>query len=124
MHEHGKSDSPIVPEKLPNKAAAAEVVEERGLAKGNAASSTRPGHSAGRDVSSGLDRVREVARRDKGVRFTALLHHVTIDRLRSAYRAIVAIQPGLMAAGSQGPVVNSWCRASSWSMPHFAAVDR
>jgi group II intron reverse transcriptase/maturase len=32
--------------------------------------------------------VREVARRDKEARFTALLHHVDIDRLRKAYRAI------------------------------------
>jgi group II intron reverse transcriptase/maturase len=39
-------------------------------------------------VSSDLDRVRQVARKDKDVRFTALLHHVTVDRLREAYRAI------------------------------------
>ncbi len=39
-------------------------------------------------MSSELDRVRQVARRDKDVRFTALLHHVTLDRLREAYRAI------------------------------------
>ena len=39
-------------------------------------------------MSSGLDRVREVARRDKDARFTALLHHVDEDRLRAAYRAI------------------------------------
>ena len=39
-------------------------------------------------MSSGLDRVREVARRDKDARFTALLHHVDLDRLRAAYRAI------------------------------------
>jgi hypothetical protein len=32
--------------------------------------------------------VRKVAGRDKGARFTALLHHVDIDRLRKAYRAI------------------------------------
>jgi group II intron reverse transcriptase/maturase len=32
--------------------------------------------------------VREVARRDKEARFTALLHHVSIERLRAAYRAI------------------------------------
>jgi group II intron reverse transcriptase/maturase len=32
--------------------------------------------------------VREVARRDKDARFTALLHHVDVDRLRAAYRAI------------------------------------
>jgi hypothetical protein len=39
-------------------------------------------------VSSDLDRVRRVARKDGDVRFTALLHHVTVDRLREAYRAI------------------------------------
>jgi group II intron reverse transcriptase/maturase len=39
-------------------------------------------------VTSALDRVREVARGDKDARFTALLHHVDIDRLRAAYRAI------------------------------------
>jgi group II intron reverse transcriptase/maturase len=32
--------------------------------------------------------VRGVARTDKGARFTALLHHVDLDRLRAAYRAI------------------------------------
>jgi retron-type reverse transcriptase len=32
--------------------------------------------------------VREVARRDKDARFTALLHHVDVDRLRAAYWAI------------------------------------
>src|SRR6266511_5154930 len=49
---------------------------------------TRPGRSAGLGVPSGLDRVREVARTDKGARFTALLHHVDLDRLRAAYLAI------------------------------------
>lgn len=92
MNERGKSDSPVVPAKPLNKAIAiavgAEVVEERGLAKGNTSSTTRPGLGAGQGVSSGLDRVREVARRDKDVRFTALLHHVDLDRLRAAYRAI------------------------------------
>jgi len=90
MHEHGKSDGPVVPAKLPDKAveAAAEAVEERGPAKGNTDSTTHPGRSAGRDAPSGLDRVREVARRDKEARFTALLHHVTLERLRLAYRAI------------------------------------
>ena len=90
MYERGKSDGPVVPAKLPNKAveAAAEAVEGRGPAKGNAASTTHPGRSAGHDAPSGLDRVREVARRDKEARFTALLHHVTLERLRWAYWAI------------------------------------
>jgi RNA-directed DNA polymerase len=90
MHEHGKSDSLVVPAKPPNKATrvVAEVVEERGLAKGNTANPTHPGRSAGQGAPSGLERVREVARGDKEARFTALLHHVTVERLRAAYRAI------------------------------------
>jgi group II intron reverse transcriptase/maturase len=90
MHDRGKSDRPVVPEKPPNKAvdAAAEAVEGRGLAKGNAASETRAGRRAGRGVSSDLDRVRQVARKDRDARFTALLHHVTVERLETAYRAI------------------------------------
>ncbi len=90
MNERGKSDRPVVPAKPPNNAAdaVAEVVEGRGPAKGNTASETRPGRSAGEGVSSELDRVRQLARRDKDVWFTALLHHVTVDRLREAYRAI------------------------------------
>jgi group II intron reverse transcriptase/maturase len=64
------------------------VVEERGLAEGNTDDPTRPGRSAGQGVPSGLDRVRQVARRDKDARFTALLHHVDLDRLRAAYVAI------------------------------------
>jgi RNA-directed DNA polymerase len=90
MHDRGRSDGPVVPAKPPNNAAdaAAEAVEERGPAKGNAASETRPGHRAGVSVPSELDRVRRVARKDEDARFTALLHHVTVDRLWSAYRAI------------------------------------
>jgi hypothetical protein len=90
MDERGKSDGPVVPAKPPNNAAGAvvEVVEERGPAKGNTASTTHAGRSAGLGVPSGLERVREVARRDKKARFTALLHHVSVERLRAAYRAI------------------------------------
>jgi RNA-directed DNA polymerase len=90
MNERGKSDGLVVPAKPPNKAGlpAAEVVEGRSPAEGNTASKTRPGHGAGTDASSALDRVREVARKDKEARFTALLHHVDLDRLRAAYWAI------------------------------------
>lgn len=90
MHELGKSDGCVVPAKPANKAAraVAELAEERHPAKGNAASTTRPEHSVGQGVPSALDRVREVARQDKDARFTALLHHVDLDRLRSAYQAL------------------------------------
>ena len=90
MHENGKSDSPVVPVKPPNNTGrpVAEVVEERGLAKGNTDDPTRPGPCAGQGVPSGLDRVREAARQDRDARFTALLHHVDLDLLRAAYRVI------------------------------------
>jgi group II intron reverse transcriptase/maturase len=68
--------------------AGAEVVEGRGSIEGNTVSETRPGRSAGQGVSSELARVRAVAREDKQVRFTALLHHVTVARLEAAYRAV------------------------------------
>ncbi|WP_343577640.1 group II intron reverse transcriptase/maturase [Mycobacterium sp.] len=90
MHEHGESDGCVVPAKLANKAvtAVAEPVEGRRPAKGNTDRPTRPGPSAGQGVTRGLDRVREAARRDKDARFTALLHHVDLARLRAAYRAL------------------------------------
>jgi RNA-directed DNA polymerase len=90
MHGHGKSDRPVVPAKPPNKPAraGAEVVEGRGLGKGNANGTTRPGHRAGVSAPSALDRVRRIASQDKDVRFTALLHHVDVDRLRAAYGAL------------------------------------
>jgi RNA-directed DNA polymerase len=49
-------------------------------------------------VSSELDRVRQVAVRDKGARFTALLHHVSLERLVMAYQDI---NPGA-APGADG----------------------
>ena len=90
MNDHGKSDRPVLSAKPSNKAAqaAAETVEERGLPEGNTASKPRSGHSAGQGVSSALDRVRRAAQKDKEARFTALLHHVDLDRLRAAYRAL------------------------------------
>jgi RNA-directed DNA polymerase len=90
MHDRGKSDDLVVPAKPPNNASVgvAEVVEGRRSPEGKVASSTRSGLGAGQSAPSGLDRVRRVARQDKDVRFTALLHHVDVDRLRAAYWAI------------------------------------
>jgi RNA-directed DNA polymerase len=91
MDERGKSDSPVVPGKPPNKAEepAAEAAEGRGLAKGN---------SRGRDTLrtpgragafSALERVRHAAVRDRKQRFTALLHHVyDVEQLRTADHAL------------------------------------
>ena len=90
MDDREKSDGPVVPGKLSNNAqgGAAEAVEGSGSAKGNAAGETRPGRSAGHGALSGLGRVRRVAATDKEARFTALLHHVDVDRLRAAYFAL------------------------------------
>ncbi|MCA1678839.1 MAG: group II intron reverse transcriptase/maturase, partial [Actinobacteria bacterium] len=52
------------------------------------ASKTRPGLRAGMSAPSALDRVRRVAQNDREARFTALLHHVDVDRLRVAYGAL------------------------------------
>ena len=63
-------------------------MEGRRSAEGNTTGKTRAGHSAGERAPSALDRVRRVARQDRDARFTALLHHVSVERLRAAYRAL------------------------------------
>ena len=90
MNDHGKSDSRVVPAKRANKAGqpAAEPVEERRLAEGNADQQNAVRTQSRDDASSALDRVRRVARKDKEARFTALLHHVDLARLWAAYAAI------------------------------------
>ena len=90
MDDREKSDGLVVPVKLANNAqgGAAESVEGSGPAKGNRTSETRSGLGAGQSALSGLDRVRRVAATDKEARFTALLHHVDVDRLRAAYLAL------------------------------------
>ncbi|OHV56341.1 group II intron reverse transcriptase/maturase [Frankia sp. CgS1] len=60
----------------------------KGVAKGNTASETRSGRRAGSGVSNPLVRVRQAARRDRKMRFTALLHHVDLARLEAAFRAV------------------------------------
>jgi group II intron reverse transcriptase/maturase len=90
MHGHEKSDRLVVPVSPPNNAGApvAEAGEGSGLGKENATSKTDPGRRAGLSPHSALDRVRRVARQDRHARFTALLHHVDVDRLRAAYFAL------------------------------------
>lgn len=90
-YAHGESDGPIVPTKPTNKTEltpAAETVEERGPTKENTAGKTSPGHSADMSLQNALDRVRKAARKDSKTQFTALLHHVTLERLEQAYRGI------------------------------------
>jgi RNA-directed DNA polymerase len=87
MHGHEKSDPSIVAMKPVNEGGRLpeELVEPRGGAEGNAVErGTRRTPSRG-CVSPGLDRVREAAKERKQERFTALLHHIGVDLLQSAY---------------------------------------
>jgi RNA-directed DNA polymerase len=91
MNDRRESDSRVVPAKPANNAeeSVAELVEGRRLDKGNTGQQNAC-RTQSRDVSasSALERVRQVAAKDRDVRFTALLHHVDVDRLRGAYRAL------------------------------------
>lgn len=80
-----KSDRPIVPRKSPNERKSEEEMEGRGLAKGNANQRTTCRTQGRASVHRGLERVREVARKDREVRFNALLHHVTPELLTACY---------------------------------------
>lgn len=90
MNASGESDEQVVPAKRPNneEQSSAEGVEGSCSTKGN----TKEAHThrtQGRErVSQGLGGVREAARRDKKQRFTALLHHVTVDLLRDSYLSL------------------------------------
>jgi len=87
MHGGGESYSGIIPAKQPNEGQGGpqEAVEERPLTKENAEqlNPLRTPRRAG--GPSGLNRVREAARKDGKLRFTALLHHVNVDLLRDSY---------------------------------------
>src|SRR5437899_456537 len=87
MHGRGKSDAAIVAGKPTNKAerSAAEPVEPRAVAKGNAnQQSTRRAQSRA-SVSQALERIRQAARDRKKEKFTALFHHLSTDLLDQAF---------------------------------------
>ena len=90
MHDSEKSDSAIVAVKPPNKAGlpVAEAVEPRAGAKGNADQQSTHRTQSRKRVTQALSRVRQAARRRKKERFTALLHHLNVDTLRTAFLAL------------------------------------
>src|SRR6266478_3295397 len=90
MHGREKSDSAIVAVKPTNKAVptAAEPVEPRAGAKGNARQQSTHRTQGRERVAQALERVRQAARQRKKERFTALLHHISIDCLRMAFFAL------------------------------------
>src|SRR5438552_3497904 len=89
MHDREKSDSAIVAGKPTNKAVptAAEPVEPRAGAKGNASQQSTHRTQRRERVSQALERVRQAARQRKK-KFTALLHHISIDCLQMAFFAL------------------------------------
>src|SRR5436190_17540122 len=90
MHDGGESYSGVVPAKQPNKGGrpSAEVVEGRPLTKENTGQSD-PNRTPSRESGlNGLGRVREAAKKDGKLQFTALLHHVSVDQLRDSYSSL------------------------------------
>jgi len=85
-----ESDCAVVPMNQPNKEGqpSAEVGEGRARAKENIVRSHTSPTQSGERVSQGLSGVREVAQRRKQERFTALLHHVTVDLLLDSFFAL------------------------------------
>jgi RNA-directed DNA polymerase len=65
--------------------AAAELVERRAGTKGNADQQSTHRAQSRESVSQALERIRKVARERKKERFTALLHHISIDLLGEAF---------------------------------------
>ena len=87
MHGGRESHSGIVPTKRSNEGRGGpkEIVEGRPLTKENA-EEPNPNRTPRREIGpSGLDRVRQAAKGDEKMRFTALLHHVSVDLLRNSY---------------------------------------
>ena len=90
MYADEKSDEGIGPMKRPNKegSPSVEVAEERTSPEGNG-SKTTAARTLRRDTASnGLVAVRRAAQQSKSVRFTALLHHITVDLLKQSYFAL------------------------------------
>ncbi|MGF6222562.1 hypothetical protein AB7M26_003556 [Pseudomonas sp. F-14 TE3482] len=85
-----KSDTSVVPEKPSNKGSGpAEIVEERDVAKGNTNKPPAPRTLSRISCASmGLEGVREAARRNRGMQFTALLHHITPQLLAQSFYAL------------------------------------
>ncbi|MGC2766452.1 MAG: group II intron reverse transcriptase/maturase, partial [Candidatus Acidiferrum sp.] len=90
MNVGGESDGRVVPAKCPNKGGkpSAEGAEGRRPTKENTELTTASQMQSWGNVLSGLHRVREAARRDKRLQFTALLHHVSVPLLQDSFYAL------------------------------------
>src|ERR1019366_6416256 len=85
-----QSDCAVVPMNQANKEAqpSAEVGEGRAQTEENIVPSSMPPTQSGNRMSQGLNGVRQAARERKQERYTALLHHVTVDLLRDSFFAL------------------------------------
>jgi RNA-directed DNA polymerase len=90
MNDDGESYCGILSAKQPNKGdgSPAEGAEERPQTKENTQQSNLCRTPSRDSRLSGLERVREAARKDGKLKFTALLHHVSIDLLRDSYNSL------------------------------------
>lgn len=99
MNARGKSDGRVVPRKSANEeppSGSEEPMEGRRPTKGNAEQDAAPRTQGRTRASTGLQGVREAARRDRRARFTALLHHVTVEWLRESFHSLKrAAAPGV-----------------------------
>src|SRR5438128_5765010 len=129
MHGREKSDSAIVAMKPANKAGqpAAEQAERRVEAEGNMAESRTRRTPSRESVLQGLDRVRQAAKAKKKERFTALLHHVSVDLLKEAYSWLKRdAAPGVDGV-SRGRSMSRTGKPTLWTcMPAFigARIER
>ena len=89
-HGPEKSDSAIRAKRPANNAGrpVAERVEQRAGTEGNTGQPRTRRTQSRASVSQGLERVRHAARQRKKEKFTALLHHVSVDLLREAFLAL------------------------------------
>jgi len=85
-----ESHSGVVPMNHSNKDgnSSAENGEGRPLIKENASQPNTHPTRSGEHVSQGLAGVRKAAREHKEMRFTALLHHLTVDLLRKSFYSL------------------------------------
>ena len=90
MHGSRESYSGIVPMKRSNEGLGGpqEIVEGRPLTEENTEQSDQRRTPSRESGLSGLERVRQAAKENQQLKFTALLHHVNIEQLRSSYYSL------------------------------------
>jgi RNA-directed DNA polymerase len=90
MNAGGESDGRVLPGKHPNKdgKSSTEGAEGRRPTTENTGQTAASQMQSWGNAVDGLQRVREAAKRDKRIRFTALLHHVSVALLTDSFYAL------------------------------------